>query len=1059
MKAIRIKAHILALGAAILAAAGLCACSDTIEAPEKPGPEAGLPATISVPLDIVESPVVSRADMAEGLDREIRSLWIATFNAETGRRTGIHFFSNLTPLPEHQLQDITINTISGPMYIVGMANYNDRYAVVDGDLIPLAQVLQDADTWQKYTDIAVTFNRSGTVPTNTPLNAPMLGGFYTEDKHTDGSRPAIKAVDIYPGDATLPGAIHMRRFISHVTFNVDYNASNISNFQIVSWQVVNVPTSTWLYEHDSAGSSAENSTDICTVDGRRFVDTQQMTDTEKTASGYSFDFWQLENKRSGLDPVAQGYSADNAYTYRDREFKDAQGLNTGKFRSLVSSADSDGLNNCATYVEIVVSMELKVDENGKPLAALGLSSRFAEGRYTIHLGYCEGDDNLQKATDFRVRRNTKYTYNVKINNVSDIVVEARREGENSPGAEGSVSDITDTYHHVDAHYNQVNVSLTDSQVRAFQYFVRAYRLDGSAVSFSSEDAASLPAPGDPDYKYFSWVEIIKADNALNSSKMARYRPHGSSGTYTLEEFHKAGLEGSLSGGTYTVFINEYVYEDGDHADGNESGSTAWHGYVNRPDRRVWINVSSDESEDRESQYYNSKYAISQASIQTYYRTDGGLATALGSERTNESLGLNLRNSFNPYTSISSNAGRNYNSGRYNTAQYLMNSSGSGLTWRDNVYWSSHLNPDKAQHINTIDNQDIYLAAHDEPLPAILTRSGSESNISGVASYDPDRTSSPQYIEAIAACLNRNRDLNGDGIINRNEIRWVVPTASQYIRLILGRRSLASPLINATVDRLPNKTASNNGLNSSMLFYASDGRMMWLMEGTSQSEWRQWPASCAAPWEVRCVRNLGTNFNEINSSNPTMPAYTLRAGTNIVDLRRYESKSLRTEAYTSSDYPMPVHDILDQTYNRCYKAFEFFDSIIPLNDARLGINYTTISWDGYLASHNPCKALDYTGKTGWRVPNQKELTIIATLGKHGLNNNGSTMLLSCSYSYYDTDGYSPGANPNDLAGSITSALRYPMKVVIATGATTQADMMSSYYVNSAYYGVRCVRDVE
>ena len=58
--------------------------------------------------------------------------------------------------------------------------------------------------------------------------------------------------------------------------------------------------------------------------------------------------------------------------------------------------------------------------------------RVADVTYVIHLGYV---DNV--AADFKNERNKKYTYNVTINNVEDIVTEVTEEGnpENTPGAE------------------------------------------------------------------------------------------------------------------------------------------------------------------------------------------------------------------------------------------------------------------------------------------------------------------------------------------------------------------------------------------------------------------------------------------------------------------------------------------------------------------------------------------------------------------------------------------------------------------------------------------------
>lgn len=1043
---------------------GLCGCDDSFR-PQVPGTEAGLPATLSLEVKLpAMDEATSRADMAEGMDRKVSSLWIAVYNSSTGERTGFTELLDLDENLDHTFRDVTVSALSGPSYIVGVANYEGRTAFTpDGGATPMSDALAAADTWDSYRAIAMAYSPDGTPNIEAPINALIMSGHYTATTHSDGSRPELTPVTVRPGMSTLPGAIHLRRLTSQIKFNISYNPDNISSFRVQSWHVENIPSGSWLDERADASDGPVNAPDAMTFGEKRYTRSQELSDLSFSGNTWSFDFWQLENKRTGL-PLPAGLTTAEAYARRELEYKDAQGRNTGKYVSLIPSADSDDFNNMAGYVVFDVSMVMKVDADGKPLGS-GISTRLVETRYVVHLGYCEGADNLTKARDFNCRRNTKYTYNVRINNVSDILVEVDDGMERRPGAEGIVSDISGEFYNVDAHYACMNIRLTADDLRAFQYYIMAYGPAGESVVINSMQPSTVPGEDDADFKYLGWVEFRKTSNA---STLAAYKPRkgaGSDGaTFLLSE-----LAGK-SAGYYTMFINEYVYEDKAHAGGNEFGSTAWRGYVNRPDRRVWLNVTGTVSADGESIHYKSKYAVSQASIQTYYNDLPG--SALGVEHTNESLGLNLRNEFNPHlnssgTELNKNTtrGRNSVSGRYNLAQHIMGNAvnNSGLSWTDDSkQWSDFLTLTAAQSVNAINNQGISRAARTEPLPAIRARSnGSEYNISGMTSYDPDRSSSPKYIEAIRACLNRNRDNDGDGRISADEIRWFVPTSAQYVRIILGRRSLVHPLLDyANISRLPNNTARSNGQNSSMLFYSANGKMMWLMEGTSESEWRQWPASCAAPWEVRCVRLLGIDQTKISATNNAQPAFEVRPGTNIIDLKYYDPKSVREERFLSDD-GMPPHVITDQRYNRCYKSFEVFDSVIPLNDSRLGLTGKTIEWADYITRNNPCKVLDYTGKEGWRVPNQKELTIIGITGFYNRNTRGSTFQVSSSFAHFDYSGYAPGKNPDDPAagGTVTGAYRFPMKITSGSGNGTQSEEMNNIYINNSYYGIRCVRDVE
>lgn len=1008
----------------------------------------GLPAEITVDLSLSDAESVSRGDMADGLDKKVGSLWIAVYNADSGERTGLYKALDISQTPSHSApKSITINTISADRnYIVAVANFDYRFAAVDdsGDLVPLGSALDAADTWERFRNISVAFDENGMCNVSAPLNALVMSGWYVGATHSDGKRPPLEPVAIQSGSTTLPGMIHLRRMISQVKFNVEFNKDNISDFDVKSWRVVNLPAASWLHERDDSENTL-NSTDMRTAAGQRFHSSAKLTETTLSGNKVSFDFWQLENRHTGL-PVPAEFSA-NPYAYRDKEFKLPDGTNSGKFISLVADAGSDDLNNMATYVEFDVDMNLKVDENGTPVNG----TRHVESTYRVHLGYCEGSGEA-KARDFNCRRNTLYTYNVKINNVNDIIVEAAGS-ERNPAVEGIVSDITADFRRVDAHYNQFNIYLSAADLRTFKFYITAFDENGAQINISSEDPATVPTPAARNFKYLDWIEFRYSGS---ETKMATYSPRSKNASNTVKTLLLTDIDESLQPGWYTMFINEYVYETGSHANGYEVGSSAWHGYVNRPDRRVWLNVSGNVSADGNSIYQHSKYAVSQSSIQTYYTSSS--ATALGVERVNESYGLNLRNSFNPGWGKANptNKGVNDRAARFNLAQYFTGDGGiSTLNWKDDTYkWADHLDLERMQDVHAVNTQGVKREAHTEALPFIKTRDGTESyptlsayDSKSLHSYDPDQTASPYYIEAIKACLNRNRDLDGDGMIDADELRWVVPTSRHALRMIIGRNSLDVPLFDVTtIDRLPNNRIDRNGENASMLVYTSDGKIIWTMEGASESGWRQWPTSVAAAWNVRCVRNLGGDFTVISSESSVERAFVKREGENIIDLTHFDSKSIRSEAMRE---PMPPHNIRDTRYNRTYKAFEYAEDVIAFKSG----DYT--DWAAYLRTHNPCASLNSGSETGWRVPNQTEMAILGILGLQASGKtNGVSYQLTSSFSYFDLDGYGAGKNPDDPDATISASTRYTMSIVTNGGHCTQTAQATAG--NS---GVRCVRDCE
>lgn len=1075
-----------ALWVAALLVMAFAGCTDEIEYPDDEG--AGRPVTLSVNVSLPEMTPISRSDMAAGLDGRVESLWIGVYNASTQQRTGMYSEKRLNASPTHEnMQPVKIDARTGRSYIVAVANFEGRSAHNGTEVVSLEQALSDADTWEKFNNLSTMFDTDGDINADVPLNVLLMSGHYIDGTHANGDHTQIEAVTI-PATGTLPGAIHLRRTISQVRFNVSYNPDNIEDFEVVGWTVHNVPNQSWLYEHTAGTLNAGDLRTIGTKGSYQHTPTTNVV--THNGNTYSFDWWQVENKRTGLEPPESHNKKGDYYSYREEEFKTDAGLNTGKYKSLVGSADAADANNNATFVELRVRMSLKVKENGQPLVdenGQPISSRVVDGVYTVHLGYCEGSGK-SKAQDFNCRRNSKYTYTVTINNVNDILVEARKEGEPTPGGEGMVSDVTEKYVELDAHYGVYNIYLSDEDLyptianRSFDYMIRCYDENNQPVDIDSRVPSSVTAA---DSKYINWVEIRRTTDAYT---LAPYKPRTGANadsdnpTMTIQEFWEkvsAGNENkdarTIKAGYYTVFFNEYVYETA--TDGDEEGSTAWHDYVNKHNRTVWIRVLVDQSTDGESSYYNSKYAFSQRSIQTYYNTNAETENALGVEHVNESYGLNLRNSF--YNSIDNGIaqngslhdiipqldGANKDNGRFNTAMFLYGNPTrnftSKFTWVDNALsWSSVVDTEKTQLVNAIENRqgvnkDAVTQDSPHPVPAIrevnkddakydpYTRPNDNDTYKADERYDPDQSANARYIEAVTACMNRNRDLDGDGKIDANELRWYVPTANQYIRVILGRRSLNTPLMDYDANpklQSPTGSYTKNDFVTSLMLYGSDGRDVWAMEGISISSWHEYHDGAA--WNVRCVRNLGSNLNTIDDTEKVKPAYRLRTvGGDIIEMIYYDTKSVRQEKLTQ----MLPHDIANQDYNRVYKAFQYSNLILQYSMNGY-YNYRD-DWATWLRTVNPCENVSGLSGTGWRIPNQKEITIMNTLGIKP----SSGFTPSATFSHYDFSG---AALVNQSALSSNS---YYVMFVNSDGKSTQANFGSIISSYPLYF--RCVRDVD
>lgn len=293
--------------------------------------------------------------------------------------------------------------------------------------------------------------------------------------------------------------------------------------------------------------------------------------------------------------------------------------------------------------------------------------------------------------------------------------------------------------------------------------------------------------------------------------------------------------------------------------------------------------------------------------------------------------------------------------------------------------------------------------------------------------DPqDTKDSKYYVEAVNACMNRNRDNNGNGKIDADELRWYVPATGKYLRLMLGNESLTEPLINfKSITKLPRKNGNSwsdtegeikNDYYTRYMFGASniwDGSIyvLWTIEGLSTSSWEQakkWGGGY--PWQVRCIRNLGTDLTKIESNDGVTKAYKFDGNACTIEMTYYDPRSVRQTAYfsngpASEEGVMPIHNITSP-YNMPYKKFEYAPDDIEIPDA----SWQLTALNKYIES-NPCKIKDTATKSGWRVPNQKE---IAILKNEGLHPGNSVLWLSCTYSYFNTvtgvgDGYVNGEN--------------------------------------------------
>lgn len=1019
----------------------------------------GEKATVSIVFNAPEREQFTRSALSDAQDNQVNSLWIGIFNAESGRcTTNLHIADGqhgFTAGEKRNHEDITLTdipTVSGTSRIVAVANPDNQRGrrVGDNSSSDLNTLLNNVSDWDDYLEISVALDESEGEHANvqTPLISDtkalvMSGSFVPSgyDNHaanmTWSNDLLNQTVAIYPGNQPLGGKVHLRRLLSHITFNI-IPEGNIVDIEPLSWQVRNAPVYSWMHERTDYGNygqdpssrlQATNAGDALTpsyADNNNYKSSLIYTTTDfakepiagdaNNRTQYSFDFWMQENKRQGLESC-------NDYKLREKEYGGSLGAltdpdptgtgNYGMSGVFVSLTGTDvTLNNMATYVDIPCVVTYIVDtENANSGADKGGitlpvgAKRTAQMTYRVHLGYVGTTPN---ARDFNSYRNSSYTYNVKIRSLQNVVVEAFRKGDEQPGGFGTVTDVTDQYFDLDAHYNAFNIQLDEADLSSFSFSMVSY--DGGTpheIYGGLEKGSNVPSSGDTDYKYYTWIELLPT---TGENVLASYPGTTSNSLLRLGDFvPKTDGTPAQNAGWYTVFVNEYVYENSS----NEEG-TNWRNYVNQPNRNVWINVTENISADGASTYYQAKYAFTQKSIQSYYSTasSAGNTSALGAEHENENFGMNIRwtNIGNCSVGTTGDALDNEN-GRWNAWLFASNS-----TYGANLSWSNAVDFTKPQTVNAITNinqtlsyiyPDVDRSQKTWTVPRVnLITSGFNNAYynTRATEFDPQISgNSIQYYQGYYACMNRNRDLNGDGKITTEEVRWFLPTSGQMLRLILGRNGLKTPIMNYPNKDLPR--GSSDGFDVLFHYLTSDFKIIWTEEGISSSNFKDNNTYSKAPWEVRCIRNLGTNLGAtIQRDNRVSVAYssevdnTTKGG--VVKPTHYYGSSLRNP----STGPIQIHKTNDPLNRLAQYGFEIaprgndFSAEKYENEADISNYY---SYETYSNDVNTtlCRSLDKsTGRSGWRVPNQKEIIIMFRT----MSNNESILkCISNNYSFYCT----------------------------------------------------------
>ena len=628
--------------------------------------------------------------------------------------------------------------------------------------------------------------------------------------------------------------------------------------------------------------------------------------------------------------------------------------------------------------------------------------------YTVHLG-----DFSKHPADFSVAANSNYEYTLTIKGVNNFIAESRKEtGADDPGSEGVVifkgTDILEVDCHYEARVMKFSMSELNQIINVDKYgyilkiqtaFCETISMivdeNGNiydAAEFKTHhenptvlttvgtdgmpvDASKILISGNAD---FDWVHFVKNTGASYSTpnlNVGCLVQNSSTSTHSISDV--CAYPGKDNTQTIFEFLRD-LYKAGKEQTAsyfNATGSSVyvtcfvdenyypdknWTEYVNKSEpRRMYFANELFVSADGQSSFARAKYVVSQKSIWTFYKLDPTLKP-FGLESVSE---------------------------------------------------------EKVQGVDVVKGTNSL----EEPWDGRASAISNNKNKGFYASSTKSTGKQDIYTGAYKACMSRNRDENGNGTIDENEIKWYLASVDQYKGMWAGEEAFDTDarLFKATESEwLALKKAFGNGVDAKLspwhYFTCSSANTFWAEEGCATG-------TNSSATMVRCIRTLVSNSDGLESAE-TYYSYKdniVELKLNDVALRTHQSGGFQTYFERGKDS------------NKLYKKFKIASSNLPNKYPKEQV-ISSAKGSGFINSTDDVcqKAAGYGGS--WRVPNQRELSIMSAV------NTSLQNLYSCTSFTGVQSGYYKGGSGNEYGF-----------VLSGTQMTVAVD--KDYYV-------RCVMDV-
>lgn len=751
---------------------------------------------------------------------------------------------------------------------------------------------------------------------------------------------------------------------------------SIVEFRPESWQVMNLPRGCFILGRNKTTTADKDMFDAETG----YFNTDAVNFETVTAKSSGFAFYMLENRPQSKSPAGTFHG-------RDLRIKDADGAYDTSDGLWVNAPEQ------GTYLIIKGEVMMNVDVSSEAKQ----QQLNASVTYYIHLGDFGAD-----VDNYDIERNTSYTYNITIKGVDSIQAEVEKNIESEPAATGDVYIAKESIHTFDAHYGKRAFSFDEAFITpaTVTWYVKTpfgregvptvingvevpNGLDYEWVHFLVND---LSDPTDATSSYsrvqmhympeamsvLDFVAYIKDQKRRFDSQKAKY-PDDPSQWIVGNDF-RAETDTDYPEGQrmryriwVTVFVDEYYYEE-DPISGDKNPQL-WRRFINQPNRVMHLLCDTNFSTDHESSTTGSVVTIRQRSIQSIFDSDASVNGAWGCEVVDEVADKlwfyddrETGDSNDPYLDKTDYGNDSESNGLYNSAR-LWGLIDNGK-FKTGQKWDDYLDFEREN-----DHELCYL------------KDGSDEK-------------SHKLRTARYSCMMRNRDNNGDGVIDASEVRWYMASVRQIINLYIGQMGVSGDAIlypqsraelYNTLGDIPDADGfypwrshiitSTNDLENKGTYPT----IVWAEEGLSTSAYnlpKSW--NQLARYTVRCVRNIGNDPQTESEAQAVLENSDVRfqpvlsaSGPGIGD---------NTETPTSES----VYRFDLSNMNR--KSVRFYTT----KELEVADEYSEMARPYYMFETGPLCATSYSYATmcdmleeglspcpeGYRVPNMRELAIMS-----------------------------------------------------------------------------------